>query len=80
LLRFYSDLPLIKTQGPNRSVRALTTGYEEIGERILLRSQTKRLGRIVPEDFAPRFGGDLVVAADRADGFIGELIDMSLCG
>src|SRR5437899_1608496 len=40
-----------------------------------LRPQSEGLGRIIPEYFAPRFGGNLIIAADRAHGLVRELVD-----
>src|SRR4029453_5956682 len=40
-----------------------------------LRPQSKSLGGIVPKNFAPRFGRDLVVAADRPHRLVRELVD-----
>ena len=38
-------------------------------------SQAERLGRVIPENLGARLTGNLVVAADRADGLVRELID-----
>jgi hypothetical protein len=43
--------------------------------RTMLGAETESLSRIVPEDFAPRFGGDSFVAADRAHGLLRKFID-----
>ena len=62
------------TEAPIELIRASVTLHGNGGAKLYA-PKPERLGRIVPEDLGARGAGDFVVAADRADGFVGEFVD-----
>src|SRR5262249_47676588 len=85
----FNDLCIVDgTRDHQLGVDLIKDGLDEIDRNVIaaeifdpefchcfLRPQSKSLSGIVPKNFAPRFGGNLAVAADRAHGLVGEFVD-----